>query len=208
MTGQNRRTDTLAATLAGRILTGAWPQGHKLPADDALCAEFSVSRTVIREAFRLLTGKGLLTARPRVGTLVADKAQWSLLDADLLSWLAASGALPAYAGDIADIRLAVEPSLAALAAARADDAANQTLQTCLRALQETADRQHEMAFLTALYAASGNQMARTLTPLADAALKIRAAPPPLPAYAQLTAAIAQKDSVGARQAALHILLET
>lgn len=206
MSGQNRRTNTLAVTLATRILTGTWPQGHKLPRDEALCAEFGVSRTVIREAFRLLTGKGLLMARPRIGTLVAEKENWSLLDGELLAWMSASATLPAYGDDIHDLRVAFEPSFAALAAARADLTANQRVQASLRALQENATIDTETGFLGALYAASGNQLALSLLPLARAAIQMRDTEPPITAYTQLTAAIAQKDGIAARKAAFHALL--
>lgn len=208
MNEKNRRTDMLAAGLAGRILSGVWPEGHKLPGDDLLCAEFDVSRTVVREAFRLLTGKGLLTARPRIGTIVAAQSQWSLLDADMLDWLAQCGALSAFAGDIDDVRLALEPSFAALAAARADAAANHAIQDALRALQADPDRAHELAFLKTLYSAAGNRLAVGFAGLAKAALALRQTPPPLLAYADMTAAIAQKDGARARQAALQALLAT
>ncbi|MGB1463556.1 MAG: GntR family transcriptional regulator, partial [Parvibaculales bacterium] len=60
-----RHTERVAAALAARILLGDWPENHKFPADTDLCHEFSVSRTVIREALRLLRGKGLIEAAPR-----------------------------------------------------------------------------------------------------------------------------------------------
>ncbi len=207
MAGQNRRTDAVAAALAGRILTGLWPEGEKIPSDEVIGAEFGVSRTVVREAFRLLSAKGLLQARPRIGTIAAPRQGRSLIDADMLDWLEACGEIAAYLDDITDFRLAMEPSFAALAAARADANGNQALQTALRALQEQPDTATETAFITVFLAICGNRLAAAFAPVAAMAIKHRAAPPPLGAYARMTAAIAQKDGVAARQAAFHALID-
>lgn len=207
MSDAKRRTDALAAALAARILSDIWPEGTKLPADTTLCAEFGVSRTVIREAFRILSGKGLIIAKPRLGTIVAEKAHWSLFDTEMLAWLEACGAIAEYLDDLTDIRLALEPSLAALAAARADTDANQTLQNALRALQENPSHPHEEAFLVAFYAMSGNMFAQAALPLSVMTIKHREGAAPLAAYGRLTAAIAQKNGVAARQAALETLIE-
>ena len=207
MSDKNRQTDKVAKTLAQRILDGTWPSGHKLPADTALCDEFNVSRTVIREALRLLGGKGLLRARPRLGTQVANKADWALWDRDILDWLAETQAAADYQGDARDMRLAIEPMLAALAAARADEQANQALQEALRRLQTDNDAAHETAFLAALYQAAGNQFAATALHLTLFDSRPAKRPPALAHYRELTAAIAQKDSAAARQAALNALLQ-
>ena len=207
MSENNRRTDRLAAELATRILTGVWPEGTKLPADDDISGEFGVSRTVIREAFRILSGKGLLQARPRLGTHVAPRTNWSFMDGDVLFWLAACDEIHAYLADILDIRLALEPSLAALAAARADAATNQQLQAALRQLQEAPNLDNETIFISVFFAMSGNPFAQAGLPLATMAVQYRKSAPPLAAYGRLTAAIAQKDGVAARQAAFETLIE-
>ena len=66
-------------------------------------------------------------------------------------------------------------------------------------LQQTNDREAEMVYLKAFYSAAGNNFAIAALPLAEFALKHRAAAPPLEAYRRLTAAIAQKDGAAARQ---------
>ena len=207
MSDVKRRTDALAAALAERILTGNWPEGTKLPADDEIGGEFGVSRTVIREAYRILSGKGLIEARPRLGTHVAPRTNWSFMDADMLAWLEACDEIRPHLPAMTDMRLALEPSLAALAAARADDVANQQLQTALRALQEAPQYPNEAAFIAAFYAMSGNSFAQAALPMATMAIKHRASAAPLAAYGRLTAAIAQKDGVLARQCAFETLIE-
>jgi DNA-binding FadR family transcriptional regulator len=200
----NRRTDTLAAALAHEILSGHLPQGGKLGADMELCAQYGVSRTVLREALRLLTAKGLIYARPRLGTIVAAQTDWALWDRDIMLWRDQAGHRAAMLAEITDIRLALEPSLAALAAARADLLANQQLQAVLRELE--ADAGHENRFLTALYAAAGNSMAASSVHLAHWAVAQRSVAMPLAAYRDMTAAIAQKDGGGARAAAFQAII--
>lgn len=207
MSDAKRRTDALAAGLAARILSGNWPEGTKLPADDEIGREFGVSRTVIREAYRILSGKGLLQARPRLGTHVAPRSAWSFIDTDMLAWLEDCNEIHTYLPDMMDMRLAVEPSLAALAAVRADDEANQSLQSALRVLQEAPNFQNEKAFIGIFYAMSGNPFAHASLPMAVMSINHRQTDVPLVAYSRLTAAIAQKDGVLARQCAFETLIE-
>ena len=206
-----RHTERVTAALAARILSGEWPENHKFPSDTKLCAEFEVSRTVIRRSLRLLGGKGLIEAAPRRGTHVAARQNWAIWDKDVLKWLgevANTNNKYDLLNDTFDIRLALEPTLAALAAARANDHANNALQEALRTLQQTLDFPSEMNFLTAFYHAAANDFAIAALPLADFGVKQRGGQPPLEAYRRLTAAIAQKDRAAARQAALQALLTT
>ncbi len=207
MSKANRQTDMVAKAIGMDILTAAMPSGAKLPADQDLCARFNVSRTVIREALRLLGGKGLLSARPRIGTLVAENTQWALWDADILDWMAETAPDEQILNDGRDMRLAIEPMLAALAASRADEAANMKLQAALRDLQSEASPAAETRFLGCFYAATGNRFAASALHLAAFCISRRASNPPVAAYRQLTAAIAQKNAAEARQIAYQILLE-
>ena len=213
MAGDKRRTEALAEALALPILTQTLAEGQKMPADTQICATHSVSRTVVREAFRILSGKGLIIARPRVGTLVAPRTAWALWDGDILHWLdnhshASNTAdfLDKWLADAMDIRLALEPSFAALAASRATPTANETLQSALRELQHSGSLEAEAAFLAALYDATGNDFAAYPRQLTGWSLRHRQAEAPLADYAKMTAAIAQKDAASARQSAFQALL--
>jgi DNA-binding FadR family transcriptional regulator len=208
-----RHTDRVAAALAQRILSGNWSENKKFPADTALCAEFDVSRTVIREALRLLSAKGLINAVPRRGTHVAMRKNWSLWDKDMLNWLSKTDISDNkydFSSDALDMRLALEPTFAALAASRADEAANKALQDALQQLQQDANKDTykdaHARFLACFYGAAQNAFALAALPLAAYSLAHNATPPPLDAYRRLTAAIAQKDGTTARQAALQALL--
>ena len=62
--------------LGRRVAGGIYPAGQVLPNEELLCQELAVSRTALREAVKVLAGKGLLEARPRIGTRVRSKDQW------------------------------------------------------------------------------------------------------------------------------------
>src|SRR5689334_5546994 len=79
-----RRPATLAkaitAELVGQIVRGLHPSGTPLPPEPALCATFAVSRTVIREAGKILQEKGLVQVRQGTGTIVTAQTEWNMLD--------------------------------------------------------------------------------------------------------------------------------
>ena len=69
-----------------RIVQGIHRAGEVLPTEDQLCETLGVSRGVLREATKLLTQKGLILTRPRVGMLVLPRENWNLFDPDVLLW--------------------------------------------------------------------------------------------------------------------------
>src|SRR6185503_8688715 len=79
-----RRPANLASAVAGelvaRIVRGQHPEGSPLPPEPALCETFSVSRTVVREAVKMLQEKGLVQVRQGAGTTVTPRTMWNLLD--------------------------------------------------------------------------------------------------------------------------------
>lgn len=102
-----------------RIVRGDLHPGEGLDVE-ALESEFGVSRTVVREALRVLAAKGLVDARPRRGTYVRDRQDWSLLDPDLLHWRYEGRMDERFLDDLAEVRAIVEPAGARLAALRRD----------------------------------------------------------------------------------------
>lgn len=54
------------------------------PTEAELAKQYDVSRSVVREAVKMLGAKGLLTARPRKGTTVQATSNWNLFDIDVL----------------------------------------------------------------------------------------------------------------------------
>lgn len=110
-------TRHIVQSLGKAIALGEYPPGQPLKAEAELCEEFDASRTVLREAVKMLTAKGMLDARPRRGTVVLPESQWNLSDPEILNWLLdRKGSLPIIS-EFADMRLAIEPAACALAAA-------------------------------------------------------------------------------------------
>jgi DNA-binding FadR family transcriptional regulator len=105
------------------IVAGRYPVGSVLPNDAEMMAQFNVSRTVLREALKTLESKGLVEARPKVGTKVATRSRWNHFDPQVLAWLYAAGLDTHTLEQITAIRLALEPQAAAQVAERrtADD---------------------------------------------------------------------------------------
>jgi DNA-binding FadR family transcriptional regulator len=86
------------------------------PTEADLAKRYSVSRSVTREAVKMLTAKGLLTARPRQGTAILPESEWSLFDPDVLRWLLERSFSIKLLRQFNELRLAIEPAAAQLAA--------------------------------------------------------------------------------------------
>lgn len=112
------RTARVTGEIGIRIIGGLYPEGAILPGDSELMQEFKVSRTVLREAMKTLSGKGLLMAKSRIGTRVRPRRGWQLFDPDVLMWHAAIGFSADFLAALGEMRLIVEPEAAALAALR------------------------------------------------------------------------------------------
>ena len=106
--------------LGKAIVTGAY-EATPFPTEAELSAAHGVSRSVTREAVKMLTAKGLLTARPRQGTSVQPTTSWNLFDPDVLRWLLERKFSPLLLAQFNQLRAAIEPAAAALAARTADN---------------------------------------------------------------------------------------
>jgi len=102
------------------IVTGRY-EGKTFPTEAELARQHGVSRSVTREAVKMLTAKGLLTARPRKGTTVQPPGQWNLFDPDVLRWLLERKFSLELLRQFSELRMAIEPAAAALAARAADE---------------------------------------------------------------------------------------
>ena len=81
--GQNL-TYTVANSLGAAVVTGVYSADNSIPIEAELCRQYAASRSVVREAVKMLTAKGLLGSRPRLGTWVQPERNWNLLDPDVL----------------------------------------------------------------------------------------------------------------------------
>ena len=108
--------ESLANILGTEIIGEVHPPGSLLPNEFEMRERFSVSRTALREAYRVLTAKGLIVSRPKVGTRVRPKSDWNMLDPEVLAWHLQTVPTEAFVSDLFALRQMVEPAAAAMAA--------------------------------------------------------------------------------------------
>lgn len=105
----------LLDSLGRAIVTGRF-ETEAFPTEAELAKQNGVSRSVTREAVKMLTAKGLLSARPRQGTTVQPTTSWNLFDTDVLRWLLERQFSVELLKQFNQLRVAIEPEAAALAA--------------------------------------------------------------------------------------------
>jgi DNA-binding FadR family transcriptional regulator len=170
-------TYSIANSLGVAIVTGTYSADNPIPIEATLCRQFDASRTALREAVKMLTAKGLLGSRPRLGTWVQPEDQWNLLDPDVLGWLLERNFSPALLIEFTEIRLAVEPGAAALAARVAGPAEKTAIREAV-ARMAAADRgdddplDADIAFHVAVLRGSRNRFYAQLTGFTSTALRI------------------------------------
>jgi DNA-binding FadR family transcriptional regulator len=151
----------IAHEIGQQILRGDLQPGEVLPNEIDLGAAFGVSRTVLREAIKVLAAKGLVESRTKIGTRVKPRDQWNMLDPDVLSWSLASNEAEDYALAVSEMRRVLEPAGAALAAQRATPEQVTRIRAAFEAM-EGAGRNteesvyHDLRFHLAILEATGN----------------------------------------------------
>ncbi len=163
--------------LGQAIVSGAYDD-KPFPTEVDLATELGASRTVVREAIKMLTAKGLISARQR-GARVLPMSAWDLLDPDVTHWLAARPfSLDVYR-EFTHMRLAVEPVAAALAAQRPDRTIIAEIGSQLDNIRSApaateARLQATIDFHTAILVASGNAFFHRLQGLIHTTLHMAA----------------------------------
>ncbi len=160
-----------------RILTGALTEGATINVV-ALEDELDISRTAVREALRVLGAKGLVAARQKRGTFVRPRADWNLLDADILRWQFTGRTDVPFFQSLHEVRSIVEPAGARLAAQRRTDEDLDVLDAALAAMEAAGDDPDEairadLAFHRALLAAAHNELLERMEVVIEAGLSVR-----------------------------------
>ncbi|MFB7127955.1 FadR family transcriptional regulator [Kitasatospora xanthocidica] len=150
--------------LGPAIASGEVPEGAVLRGEE-LEHRFGVSRTVVREAVRILEGMRMVASRRRVGITVQPKSVWDVFDPMVIRWRLAGSDRPAQLRSLGSLRVAVEPAAAALAATHASDDDRRELSSLAVDLTVTARAadlatflEHDIAFHSLVLRASGNEM--------------------------------------------------
>ncbi|MBD0419632.1 FadR family transcriptional regulator [Streptomyces sp. TRM S81-3] len=151
-------------TLGPDITAGKYPPGSVLRTDE-LAQRFEVSRSVMREAVRVLESMHLVESRRRVGVTVLPECEWNVYDPQVIRWRLAGADRPRQLRSLTVLRSAVEPVAAGLAARHATSEQCAELTEC--ALGMVANSRghklegylfHDVAFHRVILTASGNEM--------------------------------------------------
>jgi DNA-binding FadR family transcriptional regulator len=155
----------VAAELVERIVRGVHAPGTPLPPEPVLCETFSVSRTVVREAVKMLQEKGLVLVRQGSGTTVTAPMMWNMLDELILKATIANDENLDVLDDVVVTRRLLESDMAHVAAR----VATQDVLDQLLGLVDDMDKlvgdhaayaDHDRAFHDVIMQTSGNRIAR------------------------------------------------
>ena len=209
-----------------RIVRGDLEPGEPIPTDEELGAEVggdvAVSRTVVREAVKVLAAKRLVDSRPKHGTRVLPRREWNLLDPDVLAWQREAGADRRFLDDMLELRALIEPHAARLAALRATGDQVKAMEEQVEAMKEAGEDANaflepDLQFHTLLLEASHNELLEHMATIVTAVLRtlFTYSGRPPGAYAQaaeqhraVVDAIGEHDPDGAESALLALSVAT
>jgi len=159
---------SLLSALGTAVVSGALAPGTVLTLE-SVSAEYAVSRSVAREAVRVLESMGLLASRRRVGVTVLPRSSWNVFDPRVIRWRLDSTDRVDQLLSLSELRHGIEPTAAALAAARASPEQSRELTIAVADMEvhgRTGDLGRyllaDQAFHRTLLEASGNEMLASL----------------------------------------------
>jgi len=156
------------------ILTGRLQPGAALPCEDELLQRFQISRTALRESLKTLAAKGMIQSKTRVGTRVLPASQWNMFDPDVMAWRLEAGVDIGFMRSLFEIRFAIEPAAASLAADRRGEADLALMADLLAEMADAAELERfvavDLAFHKAILTASRNPLMQSIGTVIEAAL--------------------------------------
>ncbi|WP_299540656.1 FadR/GntR family transcriptional regulator [uncultured Streptomyces sp.] len=183
---------------------------------------FEVSRTVVRESLRVLEAKGLVSARPNVGTRVRPVSDWNLLDPDIIEWRAFGPQRDDQRRELAELRWTIEPLAARLAAGHGREDLQQRLGDMVEIMGHALGQGDGITFSRAdaefhalLIQAADNRMLEHLSGIVSAALHVSGGPvtgcdrlseASVAQHARIAEALASGDAPGAEAAMRQLLV--
>ncbi|MGO2660538.1 FadR/GntR family transcriptional regulator [Mycetocola reblochoni] len=230
MTSVPRRTtpaavkvhDTILDRLGERIVSGQVPAGERLVAAD-WGEELGASRTAVREAVRVLESLGMVSVRRKSGITIRPSTDWMAFAPEIVRWRLRGAGRLVQLHELSELRAAVEPAAARLAASTADGVARAALGAAVQDMVTHADRANGADYLAAdvrfhatLLRASGNSMFAGLTAVIEEVLVGRTEQELMPQTADETAlrlhqevahAITRRDGEAAARAMTAIVDE-
>ncbi|MEH3128614.1 MAG: FCD domain-containing protein [Mycolicibacterium neoaurum] len=214
--------ENVLTALGTAVVSGAYPAGQVINLE-RVSAEHAVSRSVAREAVRVLESMGMVASRRRVGITIQAPEHWNVFDPRLIRWRLDSGDRAAQLLSLSELRRGFEPAAAALAAQRADPhhcrimaAAVSDMVMHGRSGDLDSYLQADKVFHRTLLEASGNEMFRALNAVVAEVLTGRthhgmmpAAPKPeaIALHDEVARAIRLRDADSAERAMRAIIDE-
>jgi DNA-binding FadR family transcriptional regulator len=176
-TGRNL-THQLTHQLGAAIVQGQYAIDKSFPTEAELSQQFNISRSVTREAVKMLTAKGLIASRPRQGIRVMPSSHWNMFDADVLGWTLNARPSLELLREFTQLRMAIEPEAAVLAAENNQDSAKIKAIGDALARMKRADEGHDdplaadIEFHCAILAAGNNRFFFQLREFIQVALRV------------------------------------
>lgn len=213
------RTFALVEELGVEIVTGAYSE-VPFPTEAVLSERHGTSRSITREAVKMLTAKGLVSARPRNGTVVEGEDKWNLFDPDVLRWSLKREFSLSLLRHFSELRYALEPEAAALCSRRARESDVAAISEALGKMEE-AERngvnvlEADIDFHVAILIATGNPFFAQLRDTVETALRtsirmtnrFKGRTASIPDHRKVRDAIAAKDEEGAKAAMRDLIGE-
>lgn len=170
---------SLVDTIGTAIVSGEPPAGTVLNIE-ALCHEYSVSRSVIREALRILETRGMMVARQRVGITVLGREHWQLLDPQVIAWRSLADDAKTQLFELMQLRMIIEPAAAELAAEQGTEAQLSAIVGLAQEMTTTYRHGHigaftraDLDFHSAIVVATSSSVLAQLSDTVIAALRLR-----------------------------------
>ena len=172
-------TYSLTHRIGAEIIGGRYSNDQSFPTEAELASEFNISRNIIRIAIKMLTAKGLLEQRPRRGITVLPTEHWNIFDPDVLEWTLRANPQPHLLREFTQLRIAIEPEAARLAAGNShDDSVISPIELALKKMHKSFEENSSEGFIMskidfhiAILAASKNSYFLQMRQFIEIALK-------------------------------------
>ena len=174
---RHRLHDQVVKHLAVRILEGVDGRSEPVTTTEAeLCRDLNVTRTILRQAVKVLEAKGLVDVRPRVGVRIRPRREWNVADPDLLAWQSEMQPDAHFLKILCEVRQILEPAAAELAAIRADNVQIAEIYAWYREMERYVHDAEpfiasDMEFHKAIFAAARNELLARISSTIGTALR-------------------------------------
>ena len=172
--GARTKAQDLARLIGVELMNEGDRAGELLPDEQSLCARYLVGRSILREAVKILVGKGMLSVRRGIGTRIEPRQSWSAFDPEILGWQL-SVADPSFWRDLDETCAVIELSVVRFVAVRAETDHRNLLSHAVHIMLENAETVETVIAARALFhstllKSSGNELLEGMTALVFANL--------------------------------------